>query len=216
MNVLRKSLLTVLPYLQHSLFRVNFRVMQMLHSKYSKRDWDDQFRRGHWDYLLQPNQISRLSVVAGYCDFFARGGSILEVGCGNGGLPQRLGAANYSKYTGIDISSVAVELASANANEKNRFICTDAMTYSPSEKYDVIAFNECLNYFDDPLWIIQRYNAFLTYRGVFVVSMYENLKAKSIWKLIEPSCDIKDMVVLVRPVEKTWHRISAFTVEGRP
>ena len=43
-----------------------------------------EYSRGVWDYLSGVEELTRFSVVVGYCHYFHKNGSILEIGCGEG------------------------------------------------------------------------------------------------------------------------------------
>jgi 2-polyprenyl-3-methyl-5-hydroxy-6-metoxy-1,4-benzoquinol methylase len=149
---------------------------------------DAEYLGGKWDYLRCLNELARFSVVAGYCHHFREKGTILEVGCGEGILQERLCPSKYSRYVGVDISTEAIERASRKQDGKTLFFREDARIYRPDERFDVIVFNECLEYFDDPLSILQRYEHFLAEDGIYVVSMFvgtDTVRTKRIWKMLE-------------------------------
>ena len=56
----------------------------------SREHLDGQYKNGTWDYLWSIGELARFSVVAGYCRFLRPGGAILEIGCGEGVLQDRL------------------------------------------------------------------------------------------------------------------------------
>lgn len=149
---------------------------------------DAQYRRGEWDYLDSLEELSRFSVVAGYCHFLAPRGRILEVGCGAGTLQGRLDPAKYSQYVGIDISAQAVARARSRENVQTTFVAADAATYVPTLSFDVIVFNESLEYFADPTALIGRYDGFLAANGRHIVSMFvglETARALRIWRRLD-------------------------------
>jgi 2-polyprenyl-3-methyl-5-hydroxy-6-metoxy-1,4-benzoquinol methylase len=153
----------------------------------AKEVLDSEYARGSWDYLRGSSELPRFSVVAGYCHHFKPGGSILEIGCGEGILQERLDPAKYSRYLGVDLSSEAIQRASRNQDSKTRFASADARSFRPEERYDAIVFNEVLEYFEDPLRILERYEPFLQPGGVFIVSMFvggESNRSNRIWKQI--------------------------------
>jgi SAM-dependent methyltransferase len=149
---------------------------------------ENEYSAGTWDYLRGINELPRLFVVAGYCHHFNEVGSILEIGCGEGVLQEQLNPYQYSRYVGVDISTEVIKRTSHKQNEKNSFVVADANNFEPSECFDVIVFNECLEYFEEPLKLVKRYEPFLKKNGVFIVSMYvgvDSIRTKRIWKMIE-------------------------------
>jgi SAM-dependent methyltransferase len=149
---------------------------------------DAEYAEGVWSYLKDLDELSRFSVVAGYCHHFAPGGAILEIGCGAGTLQERLCPGQYSRYTGVDVSSEAIARAAAvKRSSAVEFVEADAIVFVPQETFDIILFNECLYYFSDPVSLLRRYQDFLGIQGYFVVSMFEsqdNSRTKKIWKAL--------------------------------
>lgn len=146
---------------------------------------DAEYAAGVWDYLRGIDELPRFSIVAGYCRHFSPGGSILEIGCGEGILRERLNSSDYSRYVGIDISAEAIRRASPKQDSKTVFISHDASDFSSSEHFDIIVFNESLEYFADPLALVQRYEQFLQPGGRFIVSMFigrHTVRTDRIWK----------------------------------
>jgi 2-polyprenyl-3-methyl-5-hydroxy-6-metoxy-1,4-benzoquinol methylase len=154
----------------------------------AKKILDTEYSSGLWDYLRGVNELVRFSVVVGYCHYFKKGGAILEIGCGEGILQERLCPSKYTRYVGVDISSEAIKRATHRQDEKTFFVREDASLYTPNERFDVIIFNECLEYFDNPLSLVQRYETFLEPDGVYIVSMFvgiDTVRTKRIWKMLE-------------------------------
>ena len=71
--------------------------------------WNDQYRRGFWKYLRAPE--SRNQAITEFIAEHARGGGIVELGCGEGTLICTVDPVVYSSYLGLDISDVAIEEA---------------------------------------------------------------------------------------------------------
>jgi 2-polyprenyl-3-methyl-5-hydroxy-6-metoxy-1,4-benzoquinol methylase len=131
---------------------------------------DAQYTAAEWDYLRSIGEAPRFGVVSAYCRLLASGGSVLEIGCGEGILLEHLDRSRFAHFTGVDISSVAIERARGLADERTTFACADAEAYVPDRAYDVIVFNEVLEYLDDPLAVVRRYEAFVQPEGHFVAS----------------------------------------------
>jgi SAM-dependent methyltransferase len=149
---------------------------------------ETEYSNGMWDYLRGSNELARFSVVVGYCHHFKAQGTILELGCGEGILKERLCPLKYSRYVGVDISSEAIRRASNKQDEKSSFVSEDARVYNPNQLFDVIVFNECLEYFKDPLSLVRRYERFLEKNGAFIVSIFvgtDTVRSKRIWKMLD-------------------------------
>ena len=136
--------------------------------------WDQEYASGRWDHC----EHSPGARVYQYIEKYAKGGRILDLGCGSGNTANELNASAYEHYTGIDISAVAVAKAAERSGRegragKNDFATGDIATWMPESKYDVILFRESIYYI--PISRIERvldhYSGYLTDRGVIIVNV---------------------------------------------
>lgn len=137
-----------------------------------KEIWEAEYLSGNYDHLEGLKELPRYSVIAGYCHYLKPGGSILDVGCGEALLLERLDRSRFSEYVGIDISDVAIRRASRVAHGRTRFICADVEVFTPPGLFDVIVFNECLYYLMDPVGVLRRYEQSLNRDGIIIASMF--------------------------------------------
>lgn len=139
--------------------------------------------RGMWSL----NELPRTGVTLAYCQVLKKGGSILDVGCGEGMLQDRLCPQSYSRYVGVDISAEAIRRATVRESDTVTFISEDATVYTPDQRFDVIVFNECIYYFDDPVAVARRYEAFLEEDGIFIISMFvgDTARTRKVWKMLD-------------------------------
>lgn len=171
---------------------------------------DAEYARGSWDYLRSLGELGRFSVLAGYCHYLKPGGRILEIGCGEGILQERLDPARYSRYVGVDVSAEAIGRAQARepgSDGRTAFVCADAAAWEPGETFDLIAFNECLEYFDDPLGLVRRYEPALAPDGAFLVSMFAGLdttRTRRIWRWLEEAYPVEDVTRVTNRAGLTW------------
>lgn len=145
-----------------------FRSLQSSYFVVSKETWERQYQRKDWDFLRDICELPRYSLIAGYIRFFKPAGLILDVGCGEGVLQERLRPEDYSKLIGIDISEVAIRNAQAKAKHHMAYICSPLENYNCREKFDVIIFNEVLYYLRAPETIVQKYQEMLNPGGIFI------------------------------------------------
>jgi SAM-dependent methyltransferase len=146
-------------------------------SRMRQAAWNAEFRRGR--HLHRDWSGERSS----FCDLverYARRGDILDLGCADGHVGLGLRPDGYSRYTGVDISDVAVRAAydllrsaAPDREGKNRFVACDVGTYAPDASLDAIVFKDSLYYFPRPQLegVLRHYQAFLKPGGVFVVQM---------------------------------------------
>lgn len=166
---------------------------------------DSDYAHGKWDYLRGIEELGRFSLLVGYCHFLKPGGRILEIGCGEGILQGRLDPARYSRYVGVDVSAEAIQRA--RSDEKTAFVRADAAVWEPGEAFDLIVFNECLEYFDDPLAVVRHYEPSLAPGGAFLVSMFagvETARTLRIWRWLESVYAVEDATRVTNRAGLTW------------
>lgn len=147
--------------------------------------WEQQWEAGFWNYLQDLSELGRFSMMIGYLSELKPHASVLDIGCGEGLLFKRLRREHGGdRYLGIDVSASAVE--KARAVDQDAFLCTDAEAYQPTDRYDVIVFNECLYYFFEPVETVQRYAGSLNQDGLVIVSTYvPSRRGRSILKTLK-------------------------------
>ena len=161
-----------------------------------QRIWDDEFAAGRWDHLEQPSTDLAYQYIAKYAD----GGSILDLGCGTGEIGMTLPTDEYQHYTGVDVSAVALEEATAESGRhperkrQNEYVVADIGTFVPARKYDAVLLMEMLYYFSPrqikPL--MRRYSQHLTDDGVMIAQLHDGEKYASIVRLIAKNFTILD------------------------
>jgi 2-polyprenyl-3-methyl-5-hydroxy-6-metoxy-1,4-benzoquinol methylase len=174
--------------------------------KASKALWEQRYEEGHWDRIRRIDELAHYSIIVGYVEFLNSGGSILDVGCGEGILYERLCASRYSKYLGIDLSEVAVRKATLvkNNDEKTNFLATRIEDFRTDETFDVIIFNECLYYMEEPIKTLQQYESFLSCNGFFIISMCDGIESSKIWNILEKYYHIIDTVIVINSKQFRW------------
>jgi len=110
-----------------------------------RRVWDKEYRENKWHFADNTTG----DCVYDHLERFARGGSILDLGCGSGNTANEMADSAYNSYVGVDISEEALVKASRRSEAngrgaKNSFACSDFASYIPSDHYDVILFRESM------------------------------------------------------------------------
>jgi 2-polyprenyl-3-methyl-5-hydroxy-6-metoxy-1,4-benzoquinol methylase len=159
----------------------------------NKEVWDKQYSGGEWDYIGRLQESSRYSVISGYITLLGKGGALLDVGCGEGILYDRIKHLACA-YTGLDISEVAIGRLQAQHKEvAAKFLTADADLYVPTSLFDLIIFNESLYYLQQPLEALKRYATALRPNGFLIVSSYmESRRARAILRDVKISFDVVD------------------------
>lgn len=148
---------------------------------YSADVWQDKYVNG-FD-LNAPAEDGRYGALVAVIRRYDRG-SILDAGCGDGMLEARYRPLSDSRLVGVDYAPAAIEAARARAIAAAEFHCSDFQTFRPQERYSVIVLNESLYYVEDALGTLRLLARWLDDDGVFVVSMFETLVTRRIWKTL--------------------------------
>jgi 2-polyprenyl-3-methyl-5-hydroxy-6-metoxy-1,4-benzoquinol methylase len=160
------------------------------------QDWESGYASGRWSYMTGVPQLGRYSVIVGYYGFFKPGGSVLDVGCGEGILQQKLASLGYRRYLGIDICANAIAKAAARADSRTEFRHVEAESFVPDQKFDAIIFNEVLYYFSDPAEVVRRLTDSLEPDGIMIASIYSSpigrRKSSQIWRLVGSVAEFVD------------------------
>lgn len=136
--------------------------------------WDREFSSSKWDFI----DDTAGDCVYPHLEKYAKGGSILDLGCGPGNTANELVETAYQTYIGLDISEAALAKAAKRSEEngraeKNRFVQSDFLSYLPTQEFNVILFRESL--YHVPLGqvkvILEKYSKYLKDSGVFIVRM---------------------------------------------
>jgi 2-polyprenyl-3-methyl-5-hydroxy-6-metoxy-1,4-benzoquinol methylase len=170
----------------------------------SQEYWDAEYAAGQWNRLRELNQLGHYSIIAGYCHYLKPGGAILDVGCGEGILLDRLDPAKYSRYVGIDLSAEAIDQAASRQDARIEFVQADARTFVPREAFDVVIFNESLYYLEDPVGVVRRFARLLKAGGILVISMNSTVSGAKIWKALRPHHTILDEVQVRHGSRPPW------------
>ena len=136
--------------------------------------WDKEYSGDKWNFADHTED----DCVYSHLEQYAAAGSILDLGCGSGNTANELDPDAYKSYVGVDISEVCLRKARRRSAEngradKNKFVRGDLLTYTPTQRFDVILFRESL--YHVPIGkvgaTLRRYAKYLSNGGVFVVRM---------------------------------------------
>lgn len=159
-------------------------------------------RAGSWDRLRHPSESARYAAVAAMAEQHAPAGFVLDVGCSQGLLAERL---RYSRYVGLDSYAPAIARAAVRADSRTSFRYGDADAYQPDAAPDVVVLNEVLYYLPHPLATVQRYARLLAPGGVLVISMYLHTWAtRRLLRRISALVPLCDTVTVQRSSPLAW------------
>jgi len=168
-----------------------------------RRRWNRQYAAGEWVWLARPGELARYSVLAGYALELKPGGKLLDVGCGEGLLRDRLHPSAFTQYVGIDFEE-AIRRAAHRVDERTRFFAADMNFFVPDVTLDTIVFNESLYLFRDVANGLERYETFLAPNGVFLISMHGGTKTQEIWSLLGERYAVIDDVTITNHAGASW------------
>ena len=152
--------------------RLAWRAARELGGRAARWAWDDQFRRGRWQFIADERSPTTVQLVARH----AGGGRVVELGCGEGGLAQLLPPGSFSSFYGIDISTVAIERARA----RNLAHCTfDAMAledWGGDSNVNCLVAEEVLYYLSPPARsdVLKRCLASLAPEGLLLAIVHDS------------------------------------------
>ena len=195
LNYFKKKIKSIIPFeFKPTLENVEF----------GQAYWDTLYDSKRWAYLDKLSELAHYSVIVGYCQVFAPEGALLEVGCGEAILQQRLKFLPYRAYTGIDISQKAIGFAQKFENDRTRFLVGDGTAFEDNNKFDIIIFNESLYCFNDCLAVLNHYTGLLTDDGIFVISMHVQEVSRGHWGEIGELFIVLDSVDIANKNGVKW------------
>jgi len=159
----------------------------------SRAFWDNELAGSKSFYLDgTPYVAVRASVVGSLIRHGAPDArSLLDVGCGGGGLLRVFSNDGLEQYVGVDISEYAVKKAQETLRKdvglpSTRFYASDLCAFSPDDgqHFDVIVFNEVLYYLDvdEAVGQVERYSKWLQPNGILCISMKDDPKCHAIYR----------------------------------
>ncbi|MBO6757663.1 MAG: class I SAM-dependent methyltransferase [Roseibium sp.] len=135
--------------------------------------WDAEYAAGRWAFLRSLPESGRYGIIGMWLNLTGTNGDVLDIGCGEGLLYERLAPMGLRRYVGVDLSPASLQIAdvdpkiaSLRAGDMHDF------EPEPGERFSAIVFNEVLHFAEDPAAVVARYVPFLKPDGVMALSMY--------------------------------------------
>lgn len=99
------------------------------------------------------------------------GKTVLDLGCGAGGLTKYCAENGASKVVGIDISSNMINKANHdNSHEKIEYICTAIEDLNFNQTFDIIISSLAVHYVEDYPKLVENVRELLKENGLFIFS----------------------------------------------
>ena len=142
--------------------------------------WDEEYRAGRWSFLRDLPESGRYGIIGMWLSLTETLDSVLDIGCGEGLLYERLQPMGIKRYVGVDLAPAALNIANVDPDLAS-LRAGDLHTFTPEEgeTFSAIVFNEVLHFSDDPAAAVARYVPFLAPGGVIAASMYSPKRLES-------------------------------------
>ena len=169
----------------------------------TKSDWESGYSGGYWDHLESEHEAERYKVITSLIQTAKISPLLCDVGCGKGILYQYLKQALPEfEYLGIDISENAIAEA-ANKFPETTFRQMDFDKEELSQKFDIIIFNETIEYFTRPLEKLKQcVDENLLPGGRLIISIYRG--HDGIWNRITPHFKILKEINVQNEKGQRW------------
>ena len=114
----------------------------------SQARWDRQYQVGVWEGLKDELEMDRQQACRSFINQYKPQSSILEVGCGEGVFIKNIIKKDeYRQYLGLDVSEFVIQKTALELSDsKTKFRQENMDNFRLKEPFDVIFFNESLNY----------------------------------------------------------------------
>jgi SAM-dependent methyltransferase len=147
--------------------------------------WEEQYRRGGWEFLKGGDEPARYALIAGCLWSLRPGGAVLDLGCGEGLLRHWLRPLGGGRYVGVDLSAEAIRRAAEGARPEESYVAAAVEEYTPRESFDAVVFNESLYYLEDPVAQALRAVPWLAADGVLLISMFDSPRTAAIARALD-------------------------------
>jgi len=189
-------------------------IIDKFHHWRRKKRWNKQYKSGRWDSLKSDMEAKRYFQIIDYLKEFAPvNPAILDIGCGDGVLNERLGNYDFDYFLGVDFSSVSIEKAKAKKFPKSEFVAEDAIKFQPKRNFDVIVFNEAFYYIPETekTTVLNLMLTHLTKNGILIVSIFR--EGTGCWEYFKENQKLKelDFTTVTTEKETTYWKIGVYS-----
>lgn len=169
-------------------------LLDKFHNWRRKQRWNRQYKQGRWQSLRSEKEALRYQKIIEYINRFSpKNPSILDIGCGDGLLTERISPEDYSYFLGLDFSKESIKIASEKNLPKAEFLAADAVKFQPQQDFDVIVFNEAFYYIHETEKqnVLDRMLSNLTDGGIIITSIYR--EGHGCWEYFKEDKRLKEL-----------------------
>lgn len=185
--------------------------IEKFHNWRRKLRWNKQYKQGRWNNLKGGIEKIRYQTIIDFIAKYAvNNPTILDLGCGEGILCQRMSHQQYSFFIGMDFSSVSIKNATQLNLLNAEFICADIHSFVPDKKFDVIVFNEVFYYIHDSEKenVLNRMIASLNQNGIIITSIYR--EGLGCWNYFDEKMTQLQFMTITTDNDKTYWKIGVY------
>tara|TARA_R100000935_G_scaffold21876_3_gene40422 strand:- start:11 stop:592 length:582 start_codon:yes stop_codon:yes gene_type:complete len=188
-------------------------ILDKFHHWRRRRRWNKQYKSGRWKSLKSDIEADRyLKIKKDLRAFAPENPSILDIGCGDGVLNERLGDYPFSYFLGVDFSSESIKQAQEKNLPNSEFEHCDVLHFVPKRTFDAIVFNESFYYIPDTekTRVLQFLLDHLSAEGVLIVSIFR--EGPGCWEYFKENPKLKelDFETIKTSKEMTYWKIGAY------
>ena len=150
----------------------------------SQARWDRQYQVGIWEGLKDELEMDRQQACRSLINQYKPHSSILEVGCGEGiFIKNIIKKDEYSQYLGLDVSEFVIQKTALELSDsKTKFSQEDMDNFRLKERFDVIFFNESLNYAKNIVATLDYCKTYLSKTdAIFIISLHKHKQSPEHW-----------------------------------
>ena len=168
--------------------------------------FNQQFACGKWDGLKDLAELGRYSIIVGFAGYFCKRARILDLGCGEGILQEKFAPTDYSYYLGVDFSEVAIDHAQKRADARTEFRVGDLNKLVIDGQFDVIIYNESLNYLGHPKEAVLKLFKNLSTGGVFIFSLVDKhgKEQTGLWQQLDSILELQERNKVTNLAGHSW------------
>lgn len=169
-------------------------LLDKFHNWRRKQRWNRQYKQGRWQSLRSEKEALRYQKIIEYINRFSpKNPSILDIGCGDGLLTERMNPEDYSYFLGLDFSKESIKIASEKNLPKAEFLAADAVKFQTKQDFGVIVFNEAFYYIHETEKqnVLDRMLKSLTKDGIIITSIYR--EGHGCWEYFKEDKRLKEL-----------------------